>query len=1037
MRRIHLDLSSNKEQYLLEKENLLRLVVGSLVESQTHFKGIGKILSISVENKTAKVGFFTSPNNPYDEIIEIEGSDLRGKQSLFEKTVIFCKFGANQNWRMGFYDGERPNNKHLIYFDKSESDIFDIEDLFVPNTLNRKYFSALDFLSSRATTSVKHYLNRTEFIKAYIEQRRSCRSISSIPSSAVNLEVHQLSVVMQVLNDPEQKYLLGDEVGLGKTIEAGFLIREHILEKKDASAVLVIAPDSLVEQWGVELSTKFHLEDVMEDALDEEEQKLLITPFSKISALPDYFQTPTMVVIDEGHNLAKYAWASDSNIYEQISKLCQMSSTTLILSGTPIAGNAKPFLAMLHCLSPENYHLTPKGIEEFDFKVESRQKLAGIYEALSIETDDFTLEGIITDIEDLVLDDGYLIELLEKLKPEIDFFNEEKDNDLRNSLVVKIKRHFGEKYRLFQRFIRNRRGAKNSNIEQLFPGLGKIDIVEWEVKKDTPSLDKQLDDFRGVVIDENEHLDNQFILELLDSLLDSPASLANKLQSFKNTKEFQRFIEIIDFALDCVGNEQLSKDNSTKHYIEEWLQENPNGKITVFCGDSYTADNFFQTLNQSRSDVERHNPVSTPKFVENDEIKILVLDERGEDGLNLQGPRRLAIHYSLPRSLVRIEQRIGRLNRYSATDIGIKPIENMILVPSQEGFISRWASLLKNTIRVFSETTASIQLVLEDVLKKEEPSLLLNGFQQLEKIENMLGGDGIIAKEKKKVADQEVWQEMKYGIAEIKEFSSNLQASDSAAEENHHQIQKWIKESLKFGAKKTEDATFVYQYVLGRTRLNIDEFLKHCILGMDFNSGLRNPSTKPMTPDRQTTSKTGAYPLRFGQPFLDTIFNFTLATPMGLSSAVIRKINIKFGEPKTFVKLNWLCSLESTFSVEQRNLDSIFGPTIKSEWIDSRGNVVENTALLNLLEKPIKLSPKGTDNSYQDFEILVSSQQDVWTLVDQFIDANEWMELIEKNIGDREAEVIEELITENQNKDYLSKLSVVLVSAISVTLIGE
>ena len=93
--------------------------------------------------------------------------------------------------------------------------------------------------------------------------------------------------------------------------------------------------------------------------------------------------------------------------------------------------------------------------------------------------------------------------------------------------------------------------------------------------------------------------------------------------------------------------------------------------------------------------------------------------------------------------------------------------------------------------------------------------------------------------------------------------------------------------------------------------------------------------------------------------------------------------------------------------------------------------------LLNLLEKPIKLSPKGTDNSYQDFEILVSGQQDVWTLVDQFIDASEWMELIEKNIGDREAEVIEELITENQNKDYFSKLSVVLISAISVTLIGE
>ncbi len=1023
----------------------MKLIVGSLVESQTHFNGIGKILSISLENKTAKIGFFSSPKKPFDNILEIEGSHLQGKSNLFEKTIIFCKFGVNQTWRMGFYDGERPNNKHLIYFNQSESDVFHIEDLFVPNTLSRKHFSAIDFLSSRATTPSKHYQNRTDFIKAYIDQRQWCRSISSIPSSAVNLEEHQLSVVMQVLNDQEQKYLLGDEVGLGKTVEAGFLIREHILEKKDASIVLVIAPDSLVKQWYKELSVKFHLEDVMADTIDEEvmaetidedEQKLLITSFSKISALPEYFQSPTMVVIDEGHNLEKYAWNSNSNIYEQISKLCQISSTTLILSGTPIAGNAKSFLAMLHCLSPENYHLTPKGIEEFNFKVESRQQLAGIYEALSIETEDFTLEGVIADIEELQLDDDQLADLLEQLKPQIDFFNDEKDSVLRDILVLKIKRHFGEKYRLFQRFLRNRRGAKNSNIEQLFPGLGNTDIIEWEIDKHTPSLDQQLDDFRDLII--NENFDNQFILELLDSLLDSPDALGKKLESLKIKNEFKKYLEIIDFALDCVEDEQTSKDNKAIRYMEDWLKNNPDGKITVFCGDSFSADNLFQILKQTREDVERHNPKSIPRFTDDKEIKILILDQRGEDGLNLQGHKRLAIHYSLPRSLVRIEQRIGRLNRYSATDIGIKPIENMILVPGEEGFLSRWANLLNRTIGVFSETTASIQLVLEELFNREESSLLKHGFQHLEEIEKMLiGNEGLIVKEKKKIADQEVWQEMKYGIAEIRDFTANLQEGDSIAEENYHQIHHWIKQSLKFGVRKNDDESFVYQYILGITRLNIDEFLKHCILGMDFDSGLKNPSTKSMTPDRQITSKTGAYPLRFGQPFLDTIYNFTLASPMGLCSALIRKINIKFGEPKTFIKLNWLCSLESSLSVDQRNLDYIFAPTVKSEWIDNRGNVVENKAILNLLEKPIKLSPKVTDNSYQDFEILVSGQQDVWSLVDQFIDAGEWMELIEKNIGDREAEVIEELITENQNKDYLDKLSVVLISAISVSLIGE
>lgn len=1015
----------------------MKLGVGSLVESKKHFKGIGKIIEISVEHQTAKIGFFTSPKTPYDSIIELKGSEINGKERLFEKTVVYCRFGPLQSWRMGFYDGQRPNNKHLIYFSNAESDIFEIEDLFVPNPLNRNSFSALDFIAARATTSVKHYINRTKFIDSYIKQRKACRSISSLPSSAVNLEAHQLSVVMQVLSDPKQKYLLGDEVGLGKTIEAGFLIREHFLEKKNNAAIIVFTPDALVDQWKSELVTKFHLEDVMEDDFENDEQKILVVPYTDAISIPKYFENPTMVVVDEGHNLANFAWSAESDVYNKISNLCNESTTTLMLSGTPISGNAKSFLAMLHCLSPENYHLTQKGIEDFDFKVESRQQLAGIYEALSIETDDFTLEGVVADIEALNLDDNRLFELLDKLKPEINFFNDEKNEELRNYLVLQIKNHFGEKYRLFQRFIRNRRGAKNSSIEQLFPGLGKTDIVEWVVNDDIPSLDEQLDDFRNIVVEENYVYAHQLILELLDALLDSPSSLSNKLHLLKKQGEFRKYDEIIDFALESISDEQASKDISAKKYIEEWLLKNPEGKVTVFCGDSSVADNFFSFLEQSRDDVERHIPLSLPEFIHNDKIRILVLDKNGEDGLNLQGTKRLAIHYSLPRSIVRIEQRIGRLNRYCATDIGIKPIENMLLVPSSSGFITNWARLLIDTIGVFAETTASIQLVLEELLKREEPELIGSGFNRLEFIKETLSGDnGVISKEKKKVADQEVWQEMKYGIAEIKAFSHNLQSSDIDSEESHQQIQKWIKESLKFNVKKTENNCFVYQYSLGRTRLNVDEFLKHCILGMDFDSGQRNPSTKPMTPDRQLTSRTGAYPLRFGQPFLDTIFNFTLATPIGLSSAVIRKINIKLGEPKTFINLNWLCTLESESSVEQRDLDVTFPPELKSEWLNSRGNIENNEAILGLLEKPIKFKQLGANDSYQDFEISVSAEQDVWELVNQFIDPTEWKETIETQLSNRETELIEELISEKLTPDQFSKLSVKLVSAMSITLIG-
>jgi ATP-dependent helicase HepA len=49
-------------------------------------------------------------------------------------------------------------------------------------------------------------------------------------SSRVEIEPHQIAVVRRILQDPNPKYLLADEVGLGKTIEAGLVIREHVLE---------------------------------------------------------------------------------------------------------------------------------------------------------------------------------------------------------------------------------------------------------------------------------------------------------------------------------------------------------------------------------------------------------------------------------------------------------------------------------------------------------------------------------------------------------------------------------------------------------------------------------------------------------------------------------------------------------------------------------------------------------------------------------------------------------------------------------------
>jgi ATP-dependent helicase HepA len=74
---------------------------------------------------------------------------------------------------------------------------------------------------------------RSGFVRAIIGQRAACQGMSALYSSVIELDSHQVEVVRRVLQDPAQRYLLADEVGLGKTIEAGILIRQYVHDDPD------------------------------------------------------------------------------------------------------------------------------------------------------------------------------------------------------------------------------------------------------------------------------------------------------------------------------------------------------------------------------------------------------------------------------------------------------------------------------------------------------------------------------------------------------------------------------------------------------------------------------------------------------------------------------------------------------------------------------------------------------------------------------------------------------------------------------------
>ena len=105
-----------------------------------------------------------------------------------------------------------------------------------------------------------------------------------------------------MLEDPIQRYLLADEVGLGKTIEAGTILRQYLLDEPKKRAV-VIVPQYLVQQWQTELENKFYL-----SHFPERVEILPVEDIGKINLKADI----GFLILDEAHHIAAMATSSDA-----------------------------------------------------------------------------------------------------------------------------------------------------------------------------------------------------------------------------------------------------------------------------------------------------------------------------------------------------------------------------------------------------------------------------------------------------------------------------------------------------------------------------------------------------------------------------------------------------------------------------------------------------------------------------------------------------------------------------------------------------
>jgi SNF2 family DNA or RNA helicase len=174
---------------------------------------------------------------------------------------------------------------------------------------------------------------------------------------------HQLDTAKKVLNQMRGRAILADEVGLGKTIEAGLIIKEYLIRGL-AKKVLILVPASLVLQWTRELNQKFHIPavaykkpymwdyaDILVVSMDTAKrepnrQKVLDTPFD-------------ILVIDEAHKLKNQKTINYQFVSQINKKYC------LLLTATPLQNNLKELFNLITLLKPGQLGTQSRFAQEF------------------------------------------------------------------------------------------------------------------------------------------------------------------------------------------------------------------------------------------------------------------------------------------------------------------------------------------------------------------------------------------------------------------------------------------------------------------------------------------------------------------------------------------------------------------------------------------------------------------------------------------------------------------------------------------------
>ncbi|HET7267286.1 MAG TPA: RNA polymerase-associated protein RapA [Oleiagrimonas sp.] len=578
-------------------------------------------------------------------------ADDRHVQVLFAKSGVLRPYAQESAplTRAEFRPGQRINGKGLSFLVER----VDIRDgLLVYRGEGRELqegqlddeqsvTEADDRLIGGRIDTVARFELRQEALRRRAQARRS--PAWGLASARVDLIEHQLRVAGIAASRRPPRVLLADEVGLGKTIEAGMIVARQLARGR-ADRVLVLVPDALVNQWFVELLRRFNLPFAIFDeerctAIEQsdpshnpfEDEQLVIAGQSLFDADPERGAQLCkahwdLLVVDEAHHL-EWTPESTSPRYALVEQLAVTTPGVLLLTATPEQLGRRAHFARLRLLDPARYDNLDAYLAEAEGYVE-----------LSRLVDDLSAGSALDDAQRSILQRHFSddTELLASLDGPADAL-----------LDALVDRH-GTGRAMF----RNRR-ASVGGFPQRHP--------EWHWL----SSDDIGDDTRQMLAAECHADMHPEAAEPVHDYAEDPrlGALLELLQTHADAK----------FLLICRTQAKVLA-------IEEALR----------AASGVTVARFHEGLGMLQRDR------NAAWFAEDDGARLLLCSEIGSEGRNFQFAHHLVL-WDLPLDPDLLEQRIGRLDRIGQThDIHV---HLPIVVDSAQHVLARWYDEGINALR--------------------------------------------------------------------------------------------------------------------------------------------------------------------------------------------------------------------------------------------------------------------------------------------------------------------------------------------------